>query len=423
MELAPRDSGRHFELMPRAEIGMTTTSGPRVFEGRWFAGSSRRAEGAVWPTPRQELLLRSALLEGDAAGSAWERWSAVVDLDLVDPSSIQILPLAYRNLVQQGFKDDRLAAIKPRYAVTWGRNQKLFRLLRETLIRLHAAGIETLVVKGAALIPLYYRDSGVRGMGDFDVLVPEHRFQDAVRVLEAAGWSSVFWRSDVFDPRFEHALAFLDLAGNSVDLHCHLLMACCEPGADDPYWEASRPLEIEGVSTRTLCATDHLIQACVHGLTWVRVPPLRWVADAMAVMRGEPGGIDWDRLETLARRQELILPLEATLSYLHRAFDAPVPAPVLRHLAEAPVSRTDRLRFTNWQQNPRGRPVGRLLHHYVMFSRGLRGTGVMERAQAVPDYFRFWAGTDRLWRVPFEIGLKSVRTIAHRLGLYHYWDT
>ena len=58
------------------------------------------------------------------------------------------------------------------------------------------------VVKGAALIPLYYRDSGVRGMGDFDVLVPERRFRDAAAALGEAGWGTRFWRPDRFDTRF-----------------------------------------------------------------------------------------------------------------------------------------------------------------------------------------------------------------------------
>lgn len=396
--------------------------GPEALKGRWLSGRGRPAGGAVWPTPRQELLLRAALLEGDAASSAWRRWSSEVDMEGLDPSSIQLLPLVYKHLVAQGVKDDSVAALKPRYAVTWGQNQKTFRLLVQTLRRLHAADIETLVVKGAALIPLFYRDSGVRGMGDFDVVVRERQFGDAVRVLLGAGWGTRFWRPELFDTRFDHAIAFLDADGNSVDLHCHLLMACCEPTADDPFWDASRPLEIEGEATRTLCATDHLIQACVHGINWVRVPPLRWIADAMTVMQGRQEGIDWDRLAELAQTRELTLPLESTLSYLRRTFDAPVPEDVLRRLAGGPITRTDRLRFAFWAEDPRGRPLGRLLHHYVMYTRGVRGAGAVGRIQALPAYFRFWTRTDRLWKIPFQLGLKGVRVVANRLGLYQYWD-
>lgn len=412
---------RQFEVMSPTVTRASPPDLRRALDGRWFSGRGRPAEGTVWPTPRQELLLRSALLAGDAARSAWARWSADADGG-VDPSSIQLLPLVYRNLVEQGVRDERLAALKPRYTATWAQNAKLFRLLAETLRGLHRAGIPTLVVKGAALLPLYYRDSGVRGMGDFDVLVPERRFRDAAAALLGVGWGTRFRRPDLFDTRFDHAIAFLDAAGNSVDLHCHLLMACCEPGADDAFWDASQPLAIEGVETRTLCATDHLIQACIHGLNWVRVPPLRWVADAIKVMRGEPGGIDWDRLEDQARSRELALPLEATLSYLHRTFDASVPEDVLRRLAGAPVSRTDRMRFAFWAENPRGRPLGRLLHHYVMYTRGVRGTGPLGHVGALPAYFRFWTRTDRAWKIPFQLGLKSVRAVGHRLGLYRYWD-
>jgi hypothetical protein len=418
-ELVPSLPNRQFGVMS------PTVNAPdlrHALDGRWFSGRGRPSEGAVWPTPRQELLLRAALLEGDAAASAWARWSTEVDWNHLDPSSIQLLPLVYRNLIGRAGGDKRLAALRPRYTVTWGQNQKLFRLLAGTLRELHAVGVPTLVVKGAALIPLYYRDSGVRGMGDFDILVPERRFRDATASLLAAGWRTRFSRPDLFDTRFDHAIAFLDAAGNSVDLHCHLLMACCEPGADDPFWEASRPLAIEGVVTRTLCATDHLIQACIHGINWVRVPPLRWVADAIKVMHGEPEGIDWDRIAVVAQSRDLALPLEATLRYLQRTFDAPVPEETLRGLADAPVSRTDRMRFAFWAEDPRERPMGRLLHHYVMYSRGVRGTGAGGHVRALPAYFRFWTRTDRVWKIPLQLGLKGVRVVGHRLGLYRYWD-
>lgn len=391
--------------------------------GAWLAGPGRPAGGAVWPEPAQEMLLRAALARGDEAAAAWRRWAHEVDPDAVDPASAQILPLVYRNLVDQGIEDDRLAALKPRYAVTWARNQRNFRVLGDILRRLGAAGMETLIFKGAALIPLYYRDAGVRGMGDVDVLIRPERFQDALRVLGDAGWESLSWRPDLFETRFQHALALYDGAGNSVDLHCHLLMACCEPGADLPFWEASRSLEVEGVQTRTLCTTDHLLQACVHGLNWVQVPPIRWVADAITVLRVAPDEVDWDRVDRLVRERDMALPVSAALDYLRRVFDAPVPDDSLRRLGTIPVSFTDRLRFGVWMKSSRGRPLALLLHHCAMFSRGVGPAGAVERARALPAYLRFWANTDRTWKIPAVLAAKGVRVIGHRLGLYRYWDT
>ncbi|MGH7571512.1 MAG: nucleotidyltransferase family protein [Gemmatimonadota bacterium] len=412
--------------MPPRRTLQFVLMGPTVDEklapGTWFAGTGRPAEGAVWPRPDQELLLHAALSRGDEAVAAWRRWADEVDLDALDPGAGQILPLAYRNLVDQGVQDERLAALKRRYAFTWAQNQRMFRMLGGILRLLHAAGIETLVFKGAALVPLYYRDGGVRGMGDVDVLVRPERFHEAARALGEAGWGTHFWSPELFDTRFEHALAFFDAADNSVDLHCHLLMACCERDADLDFWEASRPLQVDGMTTRTLCATDHLVQACVHGLNWVRVPPIRWVADAITVLRAAPDDIDWDRLELLAREREIALPTGAALAYLNRAFATPVPDETMRRLEAIPVSRGDRLRFGVWMENARGRPLALILHHWAMFSRGVRGAGPLERVHGLRDYLRFWAHTDRVWKVPVVLTQKGLRVVGHRLGLYRYWD-
>ena len=396
---------------------------PTAFDlsGRWFAGRGHVAADSVWPGPREELLLQSALLEGAAALDAWRAWSAGADLDRIDGRSAQILPLVYRNLSRERSRDPGLEALKPRYRFTWARNQQVFRLLKLTLQRLHAAGIETLVVKGAALIPCYYEDAGARGMGDFDVLVREERFQEALEMLREMGWMSPYWEPEHFDTRFKHAINLLDSDGHSVDLHCHLLMACCARGDDTDFWEGSRPVTIAGVETRTLCAADHLIQACVHGLNWVKDPPLRWVADAVTLIRS-PEGIDWERLIRTTGRLKLTIQVVESLAYLERTFGPLVPVEVVGRLRAVPVTRADRQRFRLGTKNRRGHPLALFLHHYHMYARGVGEAKPGERLRAVPEYLRFWAHTDRLWKIPLRLGLKGWRVVGYRLGVYRYWD-
>ncbi|HUP01084.1 MAG TPA: nucleotidyltransferase family protein [Gemmatimonadota bacterium] len=390
--------------------------------GRWFGGRRPVAGGSVWPGPRQELLLKAALLEGDAARRAWLEWADGADLGRVEGRSAKLLALAHRNLLAQGVHDPRLERLKPYRRRTWGRNQQIFQRLNRALGVLHASGIETLVVKGAALVPCYYRDASARGMGDFDVLVREDRFQEAYEALRESGWSSRYWLPEHFDTRFEHAIALFDADGYSIDLHCHLLMACCGRGADDPFWEASVPATIAGVETRTLCAADHLIHACVHGMNWVNEAPLRWVADAVTVIRSAPDGIDWEHLIRTSRQLRLTSPVVEPLEYLARTFGVPIPPAVRDRLHAVPVTRADRQRFRLWTRNRRGRPVALFLHHYHMYARGVGEAGLAERVRSVPEYLRFWAHTDRLWRIPLRLGLKAWRVIGYRLGLYRYWD-
>ena len=62
-----------------------------------------------------------------------------------------MLPLLYRNLTSQGFSDPWLDKLRRRAMHTWISNQWMLKLLGKTLVLLQENGIETLVLKGAAL--------------------------------------------------------------------------------------------------------------------------------------------------------------------------------------------------------------------------------------------------------------------------------
>ena len=133
-----------------------------------------RASGAQgpWPQGAQLELLRAVLFEGDEAAAAWSRWRRLVSLDQADLGSGRLLPLAYRRLLAAGIDDPERERIKGTYRLTWTRNHLLLREVAPVMRSLRAAGIPTMVLKGAALTALQYRDPGVRSMADIDLLVP-----------------------------------------------------------------------------------------------------------------------------------------------------------------------------------------------------------------------------------------------------------
>jgi hypothetical protein len=51
-------------------------------------------QGGCWPTEQQELLLKAALLKGEPAIQAWERWVSQVDINDLDQGSLRLTPLA-----------------------------------------------------------------------------------------------------------------------------------------------------------------------------------------------------------------------------------------------------------------------------------------------------------------------------------------
>ena len=370
---------------------------------------------SVWPSPSQELLLDAALARGDRALAAWRAWADEGRLDRTDRVSRRLLPFVYGNLTAQGLDDPLLGRLREFYLATWKRAQDLLRGLERALRVLNAAGIETLLLKGAALAPFYYDDEGVRWLGDLDVLVPERVFVRATGVLERAGWTA--YPSPVLpaylDTRFTHAVLLHDDRGRGVDLHCHILDMSWERGADDTFWAASVPVTVRGVPTRTLCATDHLLHLSVHGFIWVDPPPIGWVVDAMTVLR-KSEGIDWARLIGVARERRAGLFAAAPLRYLVRRFGAAIPSEVLTELDAIPASRYARREYELLTRRPRMSPVWLAQMHWIRLVRGA-DEGAPARALALaPAYLRFWAQAHGVG-IPWNLTTRWARIAGRHL--------
>jgi len=128
--------------------------------------------GGAFASGPQRWLLRVAVLDGDAARDAWERWRPGADLGSVDRGSQRLLPQLYRNLVALGVDDPALPRLREEHDRQEAANARLFARAGEAVGALEAAGVPTLVLKGAALAFLCYDSLGARPMTDVDVLVP-----------------------------------------------------------------------------------------------------------------------------------------------------------------------------------------------------------------------------------------------------------
>lgn len=298
-----------------------------------------------WPTPRERLLLEAALLEGDAARLAWERWKSIDDLDELDAGAQRLLPLLYRRLVALGVDDPALPRLKGVYRRSWYHNQRLFHRVGAALGDLEAAGVPTMVLKGAALSVLHYRDPGARPMEDADVLVPMERAAEAIAVLRESGWSPQSRQPERLIG-VRHAEPLEDEEGLSIDLHW---TALSQPSRDEALWAASVPAQVGGAPTRALRPADQLLHVCLHGAAWEgaarasaqAVSHVRWVADAVTVLRSEPD-LDWGRCLEQARTRRLTVALAEMLTYLRDGFVPSVPAAVIEALEATPTSRFER---------------------------------------------------------------------------------
>ncbi len=361
-------------------------------------------------------MLRAALLEDERADRAWEAWRAAAGE--LTPEERQLAPTLYRALIRRGVQDAALDTLGASARRAWLVYQSNRAVARVALTRLRERRIETLVLKGTALIPTYYRDPTARRSGDVDLLVSEEQLTDAWDLLTADGWRPVANDRRFFNARFSHAVQMVDGHGRSLDLHCHVLATNCERGADAPFWCAAVPFVVDGVETRTLCATDHLLHVCVHGQLWSFIPAVRWYADAMVILRTAVREIDWTRVVELARARRVTLQAAAAFDNLVRLLDAPVPAAARRELRVTPVSVVDRMVFDTGTVDLRGRPLLALQAHCGRFLRGTVGPTVRERLRQIPSYLQWWlqvpSGTRIVGRLLFRAG-RSLAIRAHLL--------
>jgi hypothetical protein len=218
------------------------------------------------------------------------------------------------------------------YRRAWYRNELLLDGGRDAVHALRAAGVPAVLLKGAAIAAVVVQEHALRPMQDFDVLVPRAAFPHAVEVLRREGWRG---NPPVRDPEahfvFQHAGSFRR-GPAEVDLHWASAWGMLDADGEREFWRAARPVAFRGEDVLVLAAPDMLLQTFVHAtLAQTTIPPIRWAADAMLVLRAEPA-LDWDRLVRMAALRRHSLGAIRCIEYLRDGLEANAPAGVLREL-------------------------------------------------------------------------------------------
>lgn len=382
--------------------------------------------GSCWPTWRQELLLRAALLQGRDTIQAWQKWRSNVDIDQLDPGSYRLLPLLYRNLRAQGIEDPLMGRLKGIYRRTWCENRLFLYDMSRLLRRFQDAGIETMVLKGAALTMLFYEDYGLRPMDDFDVLVHRQDAETAVALLLKLGCKElskpVRWNQagTFVQPHVlvANSCGFKNPAGRAIDLHWHVLYDCCYAHADDDFWDGAVSVELDDVSTRALNPSDQLLHVCVHGARWNPVPPIRWLADAMLILKASECTIDWNRLLAQAEKRRFTLPLRETLTYLRDGFAAPIPDAVLSDARRIPVSAMERIEYKYKSRDYTQRLLSYLPLLWFYYLRSTDAIRSWRKLVGFVEYLQYVHGLRYLWQVPAYVTFLGIRKGGELASLY-----
>jgi hypothetical protein len=228
-------------------------------------------------------------------------------------------------------------------------------------------------------------------------------------VLMRGGWKPVYARPERRIP-IVHSTTFADALYRQLDLHWQAIGEGWHAELDDVFWRASVPVEIEGVRTRALSPAHQLLHLAAHGVRWDDPAPIRWIADALTVIRSAGDAIDWRAVveDSIVRR--LTLPVGDGLAYLAEHFAAPIPAEALGALRAASVSALERFNY-EFQTREYWAPTTADIVKTLRYDYQRLATSVPLRhrpivfARRVQDRFQL----KRLWHVPIVAAAALVR--------------
>jgi hypothetical protein len=301
---------------------------------------ARPAAGSFWPTPRQRLLLRAALWQGERAAAAWRQVRPSLDLDVLEPGSIVLTPLIYRKLVELGIDDPDLQRLKGLYRRAWYENQLLVEQLDRQLAALAEAGVESLVLAGPPLVLRFYGDLGLRRLSSLDLLVREHALATAADALCGIGMVEQPRAGNADAPR-----AFRSDRGHVCLLRGgppRDLLLPDGDGADD-LWRSAVDVPIGTGRCRAAAPTEELLLTCLTGAKPAVEHRVDWLLDAATIVDSTGDGIEWERLRAEAARRAMSPRLRDALGFLRRELEAAVPEQLLAELELTPLPRAERL--------------------------------------------------------------------------------
>jgi hypothetical protein len=244
------------------------------------------------------------------------------------------------------------AALREAYRATAMRNLALLHELGGSLERLAAAGIDAIVLKGAAVLLPLYGGLAMRPMADLDILIRAQDRPRAQRLLLESGFrlSRLETHAGLISAH-ENELALTKPGAVTIDLDVHWSLF------DSPFyqrqltidwfWQGARVQELGGgVSAHTLAPEALLLHLCAHLMLHHRGAGVLWWNDIAQLVHVEGARIDWNAVIDRSVANQLLLPVRGVLTRLAADWRVPIPDAVMRRLVAATPSAAEADLFT-----------------------------------------------------------------------------
>lgn len=289
----------------------------------------------AWIAAGDRKLLR-LLSTPTAAPDLWRDWKREQDLDRVAWSTLRLLAAVAGRLPQFAAAvgaEPRIAGIR---RFCWSNGQVKLSAALAAWDILRDAGIEGLLLKGAAAMAAGDASPADRYVGDVDLLVPPTAVDRALDLLVAAGWSPADGtpvarvKARVL-PRV-HGINLVDGRGGELDLHWCLLPQNRAVGDDDRLWREAEAHRLAGREVRCPAAQHRLLHALAGGAQWSDGGAADWAIDTLALLRNPR--LDWRSFATELAERRLHVLVGQALRFMAEDLGVPLPPAAAAVLVE-----------------------------------------------------------------------------------------
>ncbi len=323
--------------------------------------NTRSIYPSSFPNADEELFLRLVLCRNIEFAALYTQWKNSIVFDEIDHATMRLLPLLYLRLKEFPIEDEISGRIKGTYRLAWYKNQQMLDTTKQVVSLLQENGIPSMLMKGIPLLSIAYKNTGARFLGDVDLYIQPEHVTSAIELLRIHGWisqerilsSTTDFSSNVLN--LFNEITFQNAHSVELDLHWSIFKprfhytfpdsfrSITHPMLLEHVWNHSVPFTIQSAACVVPCPEDMLIHLIVHGAEFNSYHTLRWIVDAMYLIKNT--NIDWNRVLARTKQFDCVVEMKIAMSYLAEKFDAQIPESFLKSLQSIEINTSTRKRY------------------------------------------------------------------------------
>lgn len=227
-----------------------------------------------------------------------------IDLEHLDYETFNLMPLFFDKNKDIVMSDDIRNRLKDIYKYNLFKNSGNLSGVIPLLQALNQKEIPVMLMKGMALVHLYYKNVGQRMMGDVDIAVPIHRFDEALTIAKQQGFDG-FPAVHSWDLH-KGQTAF-------VDLHKTIFKESYQrPEVEDVLWQQAHKASFYGREVYFMCEEHFLVFIMANAFSDVinhgknfEEKNKKWLIDLQIILQHKPN-FDLEKFTSLCYKMKVM---------------------------------------------------------------------------------------------------------------------